>query len=71
MPEEWKESVILTIYKKDEKKEIVLIIETTTYKILCNILLSRLNPYAEKIIGDHQCGFRCSRSATDHIICIR
>jgi len=29
----------------------------TTYKILSNILLSRLTPYAEKIIGDHQCGF--------------
>jgi len=43
----------------------------TTYKILSNILLSRLTPYAEEIIGDHQCGFRCSRSTTDHIVCIR
>jgi len=42
----------------------------TTYKILSNILLSRLTPYAEEIIGDHQCGFRCNRSPTDHIICI-
>jgi hypothetical protein len=40
---------------------------STTYKILSNILLSRLTPYAEEIIGDHQCGFRCNRSATDHI----
>jgi len=29
----------------------------TTYKILSNILLSRLTPYAREIIGDHQCGF--------------
>jgi hypothetical protein len=29
----------------------------TTYKILSNILLSRLIPYAEEVIGDHQCGF--------------
>ena len=29
----------------------------TTYKILSNILLSRLIPYAKEIIGDHQCGF--------------
>jgi len=43
----------------------------TTYKILSTILLSRLTPYAEKITGDHQCGFRCNRSPTDHIICIR
>ena len=43
----------------------------TTYKILSNILLSRLIPYAEEIIGDHQRGFRRNRSATDHIFCIR
>jgi len=41
------------------------------YKILSNILLSRLTPYAEEIIGDHQCGFRSNRSTTDHIFCIR
>jgi hypothetical protein len=39
----------------------------TMYKILSNILLSRLTPYAEEIIGNHQCGFRCNRSTTDHI----
>ena len=43
----------------------------TTYKILSNILLSRLIPYAEEVIGDHQCGFRRNRSTTDHIFCIR
>jgi hypothetical protein len=40
-------------------------------KILSNILLSRLTPYAEEIIGEHQCGFRRNRSTTDHIFCIR
>ena len=29
-----------------------------------------LIPYAEEITGDHQCGFRRNRSATDHIFCI-
>jgi len=43
----------------------------TTYKILSNILLSRLIPYAEEIIGDRQCGFRRDRSTIDHIFCIR
>ena len=43
----------------------------TTYKILSNILLSRLIPYAKEIIGDHQCGFRRNRSTIDHIFCIR
>jgi len=43
----------------------------TTYKILSNILLSRFTPYAEEIIGDHQYGFRRSRTTTAHIFCIR
>jgi hypothetical protein len=37
----------------------------TTYKILCNILLSRLTQYAEEISGDEQRGFQCNRSTTD------
>jgi hypothetical protein len=39
----------------------------TSYKILFNILLSRLIPYADEIIGDHQCGFRRNRSTTDQV----
>ena len=42
----------------------------TKYKILSNILLSRLSPYAEEIIGYHQYGFRRNRSTSDHIFCI-
>ena len=37
------------------------------YKIFSNIMLSRVIPYAVEIIGDHQCGFLCNRSSTDHI----
>jgi len=43
----------------------------TIYKIVSNILLSRLIPYAKGIIGDHQCGFRRNRSTIDHTFCIR
>jgi hypothetical protein len=43
---------------------------STSYKILSNILLSRLTPYVDEIIGDHQCGFRSNRSTTDQIFCI-
>jgi len=38
---------------------------------MSNILLPRLIPFAEEVIGDHQCGFRRNRSTTDHIFCIR
>jgi len=73
--EEWKESIIVPIHKKGDKTDsnnyrgISLL--PNTYKILSNILLSRLIPYAKEIIGDHQCGFRRNRSTIDHIFCIR
>jgi hypothetical protein len=44
---------------------------STSYKNLSNILLARLNPYADEIIGDHQCGFRRKRSTTDQIFYIQ
>jgi hypothetical protein len=43
---------------------------STSYKILSNILLARRTPYADEIIGDHQCGFRRNRSTTDQIFYI-
>jgi hypothetical protein len=43
---------------------------STSYKILTNILLTRLIPYADEITGDHQRGYRCNRSMTDHIFYI-
>ena len=60
-PEEWKEPIIVLIYKKDNTTDCsncrCISLLPTTYKILSNILLSRLTPYAEESIGDHQCGF--------------
>jgi len=74
LPEEWKESIIVPIYKKGDKTNCSNYSGTsllpTTYKILSNILLSKLTPYAEEIIEDHHCGFRHNRSTTDHIFCI-
>jgi len=52
--EDWKESIILPIYKKGDKtdcsnyKDISIL--PTTCKMLSNILLSILTPYAEEII---------------------
>ena len=75
LPEEWKESIIVPIYKKGDETDCNnyrgLSLLPTTYKILSNILLSNLTPYADEITGDHQCGFRRNRSITDHIFCIR
>jgi hypothetical protein len=62
LPEEWKELSIAPIYKNRDKTDCNnyrgISLLPTTYKILSNILLSTLIPYAEEIIGDHQGGFR-------------
>jgi hypothetical protein len=74
LPQQWKESVIVQIYKMGDKtdcsnyREISL--SSTAYKILSNILLARLTPYFNYIIGDHQCGFCHNRSTMDQIFYI-
>jgi len=37
--------------------------------LLCTSNFLSLTPYADKISGDHQRKFWCSRSNTDHIFC--
>jgi hypothetical protein len=74
LPKQWNKSIIVPIYKKGDKTNCSnyrgISLLSTTYEILSNILLSRLTPYAEEIIWEHQCGFRRNRSTTDHIFCI-
>jgi hypothetical protein len=61
LPEKWKESIIVPIYKEGDKTDYInyrgISLFPTMYKILSNFLLSRLTPIAEEIIGDHECGF--------------
>jgi hypothetical protein len=65
VPEQWKESIVVPIYKKGDKTDCsnyrCISLLSTAYKILTNILLTRLTLYAEEIIGEHQCGFRRNR----------
>jgi hypothetical protein len=68
LPQQWKESIVVRIHKKGDKTDCSdyrgILLLSTSYKILSNILLSRLIPYTDEIIGDHHCGFRCNRSMT-------
>jgi hypothetical protein len=61
LPEEWKESFIVPMCRKGDKTDCsnyrILSLLPTMYKIVSNILLSRLAAYAEEMIGDHQFGF--------------
>jgi hypothetical protein len=69
-----KESINVPTCKKNDKTDCTnycgISFLSTTYKILSYILLSRLTPYAEEIIGDFQCGFWHNRWTTNHIFCI-
>jgi hypothetical protein len=60
LPDRWKESIIVPIQKKGDKTACSIYcgisLLSTSYKILSNILLSRLTPYIVKINGDHQRG---------------
>jgi hypothetical protein len=75
LPQQWKGSIIILIYKKGDKtdcnnyREISLL--STANKILSNVLLARLTPYVNEIIGDYQYGFRRYRSNMDQIFYIR
>jgi hypothetical protein len=69
LPDQWKKSIIVPIHKKGDKtncnnyRGISLL--STSYKMLSNILLSRLSPYIDEIIGDYHCRFLRDRSTTD------
>ena len=66
--------IFTKIHKKGDRMECNnyrgISLLSTSYKILSNILLSRTTPYADKIMGEYQCGFKRNRSTVDHIFCI-
>jgi hypothetical protein len=73
LSDQWEESIIVPIPKKGDKIDCSNYREISmafSYTILSNILLSRLSPYTDKIIGDHQYGFRRNRWTTDQVFCI-
>jgi sorting nexin-29 len=65
LPDQWKESITVPLHKKSNKIECNsfrgISVLSTSYTILLNIFLSRLSPYRDEIIEDHQCGFRHNR----------
>jgi hypothetical protein len=60
LPDQWKKPIVLPIYKKGDKTDCNyrgMSLLSTSYTILSNIILSKLNPYIYEVTGDHQCGF--------------
>jgi hypothetical protein len=73
LPAEWKEPIVLPIYKKGDKTDcnyLGMSLLSTSYTVLSNIILSRLKPYIYEVDGDHQCGFRHNRSTTEQIFSV-
>jgi hypothetical protein len=75
LPHQRKKSIVVPIHKKGDKTECCncrgLSFLPTSYKMLSSILLSRLIPCADEIIGAHQLGFRRNRSLINQIFYIR
>jgi hypothetical protein len=74
MSDQWKECIIIEIHKKGDTTDCNNYINyyyQRHTKFLSNVLLSRLSPDVDEIIGDHECGFLRNRSTTDEIFCIR
>ena len=69
------ELIYKPIHKKGDKLECsnyrAITLLNITYKVLSGILYNWLAEYAEKILGDYQCGFWANRSTIDHIFTIR
>jgi hypothetical protein len=66
LPDQYKGSIIVPVHKKGDKTccniyHWILLL-STSYKIVSNILLSRLSSSIEEINGDHHCGFGPNRS---------
>jgi hypothetical protein len=57
LPEQRKESIIVPVYNKGDKTDQSISLLSTSYKIVSNILLSRLSPYTGEITVAHQCWF--------------
>jgi hypothetical protein len=70
LPQQWKEFIIIPIHKKGDETDYYnyrgISLLSTDYKMLSNMLLARLTPYVNEVIGDHQCGF--CRNTTDRQI---
>jgi hypothetical protein len=57
--DQWKESIVVLIHKNGDNTDCNnyrgISLLSMTYKMLSNILLSRLSPYIYEMIGNHQC----------------
>jgi hypothetical protein len=75
MPEEWKETIIVSIHKRGDRDKCEnyrgIALGNAANKILLNIILGKLTPHIEKFRGDYWNGYRDARSVTDNIFALK
>ena len=71
IPEEWKGTIIVPIHKRGDRDRCEnyrgIVLGNAAYKILSNTVVGKIKPYIEKVMEDHQNGFRDGRSVIDNI----
>ena len=72
IPEEWKETITVPMHKRGDRGRFEnyrgITLGNAAYKILSNIILGKIKPYIEKVMGDNQNGFRDGRSVIDNVL---
>jgi hypothetical protein len=71
LPEEWKESIVVPIYRKGDCSNIEAYIFVSYLQNFIQHPAVNVNSICRGSDWVHQCGFRCIRSTTDHIFYIR
>jgi sorting nexin-29 len=74
MPKEWSTGLICPIFKKGDDLECKnyrgITLLNIAHKVLFCIILECINQYAEGVLEEYQCGFRCGRSTVEQIFII-
>ncbi|KAE8738306.1 hypothetical protein FOCC_FOCC016216 [Frankliniella occidentalis] len=75
MPTEWKKSILMPLPKKGDLTQCTnyrgIALLCVAYKVFAYFIHRRLAPYANRLVGEYQCGFRPNRSTTDQIVLLR
>ena len=75
IPEEWKETIIVPVLKRETEIGVRITGEqqwgNAAQRILLNIILGKIKPYIKKVFGDYQNGFRDGRSVIDNIFALK
>ena len=75
IPEEWKEGYLIKLPKKGDLSECKnyrgIMLLSTPGKVFNKVILERMKASVDKLLRDHQAGFRKDRSCTDQIATLR